>query len=89
MTFITHKYQLAVMMNKVEDILMDILEEKCTKEEDVPAYKTAQGLTFQIITKTAFAMDVDCQRNENVRKGNERFCKKFYKMAQVQNFNNV
>lgn len=58
--------QLAVMMNKVEDVLMEILDEKCSKNEALPAYKTAQGLTFQIITKTAFAMDVDCQRNENV-----------------------
>jgi len=54
------------MMNKVEDILMEILDSKCKNDEPLPAYRTAQGLTFQIITKTAFAMDVDCQRNENV-----------------------
>ncbi|CAG7828176.1 unnamed protein product, partial [Allacma fusca] len=57
--------QLATMMNEVENTLMDILDEKCERKEIIPAYKTAQGLTFQIITKTAFAMDVDCQRNEN------------------------
>ncbi|XP_021967785.1 cytochrome P450 3A31 [Folsomia candida] len=65
-SFTTKKLKsLAVMMNKVEDVLMEILDEKCSKNEALPAYKTAQGLTFQIITKTAFAMDVDCQRNEN------------------------
>lgn len=44
---------------------MEILDEKSNKEEVVEAYRTAQGLTFQVITKTAFAMDVDCQRDEN------------------------
>ncbi|CAL8096999.1 unnamed protein product [Orchesella dallaii] len=65
-SFTTKKLKsLAVMMNNVEDILMEILDEKSNKKEVVPAYKTAQGLTFQVITKTAFAMDVDCQRDEN------------------------
>ncbi|ODM99056.1 Cytochrome P450 3A11 [Orchesella cincta] len=65
-SFTTKKLKsLAVMMNNVEDILMEILDEKSNKKEIVPAYKTAQGLTFQVITKTAFAMDVDCQRDEN------------------------
>lgn len=44
---------------------MEILEEKSNKNEVVEAYRTSQGLTFQVITKTAFAMDVDCQRDEN------------------------
>jgi cytochrome P450 len=57
--------ELATMMNEVENTLMEVLDEKCEKNETIPAYKTAQGLTFQIITKTAFAMDVDCQRDEN------------------------
>jgi len=58
--------QLAHMMNDVESVLLEVLGEKCDKDEIIPAYKTSQGLTFQIITKTAFAMDVDCQRDENV-----------------------
>lgn len=45
---------------------MEILDEKSNKKETVRAYPTSQGLTFQVITKTAFAMDVDCQRDENV-----------------------
>ena len=54
------------MMNEVETVLLEVLEEKHERKETIPAYKTSQGLTFQIIFKTAFAMDVDCQRNENV-----------------------
>jgi len=59
--------QLAHMMNDVENVLLDVLEERVQKNESIPSYRTAQGLTFQIITKTAFAMDIDSQRNEDVR----------------------
>jgi len=55
------------MVNNVETVMLDVLNEKAEKMEPIPSYKMAQGLTFQIITKTAFAMDVDSQRNENVR----------------------
>jgi cytochrome P450 len=64
--FTTKKLKtLAHMINDAENVLLEVLEEKASRKESVPAYKTAQGLSFQIITKTAFAMDVDCQRNEN------------------------
>jgi hypothetical protein len=54
------------MMNDVENVLLEVLDDKVEKNEAIPSYRTAQGLTFQIITKTAFAMDIDSQKNENV-----------------------
>lgn len=57
--------QMSPIVHGCVDTLMEILEERCRNGRPVDMLKLAQGYSLDVITKCAFAWQVDCQRNPN------------------------
>lgn len=51
------------MINKQIDKFLNVMEEKCLKEEDFNIYDLLQRLTFDTIAKCGFGLDADSVRN--------------------------
>lgn len=57
--------QMSAIVRGCVDTMMEVLEEKCRNGQPVDMLKVAQGFSLDVITKCAFAWQVDCQRNPN------------------------
>ena len=52
------------IMNECVDLLTDIMKEK--NGEVIDIYDYYQGLTLDVISRCALALQLDCQRNQKV-----------------------
>lgn len=57
--------QMSPIVRGCLDTTMQVLEERCRSGLPVDMLKVAQGYTLDVITKCAFAWQVDCQMNPN------------------------
>ncbi|XP_054926571.2 cytochrome P450 3A12-like isoform X2 [Dermacentor andersoni] len=57
--------QMAPIVRSCVDSMMEVLEERCRAQQTVDMFKVAQGFSLDVITKCAFAWQVDCQKNPN------------------------
>ncbi|KAL3185607.1 hypothetical protein MRX96_028875 [Rhipicephalus microplus] len=57
--------QMAPIVHTCVDTMMEVLDERCGSQQTVDMLKVAQGYSLDVITKCAFAWQVDCQKNPN------------------------
>lgn len=57
--------QMSPILHGCVNSMMDVMKEQCQAGEPVNMFKTAQGFSLDVITKCAFAWQVDCQKNPN------------------------
>ncbi|XP_037512379.1 cytochrome P450 3A7 [Rhipicephalus sanguineus] len=57
--------QMAPIVHSCVDTMMEVLDERCRTQQTVDMFKVAQGYSLDVITKCAFAWQVDCQKNPN------------------------
>ncbi|KAK8760328.1 hypothetical protein V5799_028405 [Amblyomma americanum] len=57
--------QMAPIVRSCVDGMMEVLEERYQSHEPVDMLKAAQGYSLDVITKCAFAWQVNCQKNPN------------------------
>ncbi|KAK8758603.1 hypothetical protein V5799_003767 [Amblyomma americanum] len=57
--------QMAPIVRSCVNSMMEVLEEICQSREPADMLKVAQGFSLDVITKCAFAWQVDCQKNPN------------------------
>ncbi|GFR09424.1 thromboxane-A synthase [Trichonephila clavata] len=57
--------QMAPIMNSAIDSLVNNVENKCAAGEEFDIYLMYQGLTMDVIGRTAFGIQTDAQNNPN------------------------
>lgn len=57
--------QMTPIVHSCVDTMLEVLDERCRAQQTVDMLKVAQGYSLDVITKCAFAWQVDCQKNPN------------------------
>lgn len=53
-------------INECAKLFIDILKENSDLSKDLEIYEPLQGLTLDVISRCALALQLDCQRNPQV-----------------------
>lgn len=59
-------FQMFATMNECAELFVNILKESSDHSKDLEIYEPLQGLTLDVISRCALALQLDCQRNPHV-----------------------